>query len=294
MRIRSEFLLPELQASQKVDQADVDLKVGSAKCLEAIPTNELNWRILGNTLFFNVRDIARYLVNQDGEVIVEPYFREIKPIIRLFLIGPVLCSLVYAKGLLPLRASSVEINGEATLFVGASGVGKSTLAFTLHKMGHRVLSDDMAAIGLSDGQQPVIYPAYPRIKLWGSTLEELGLDRRKLDRVRPELDKYYQVLSSRSFSPNPVPVSRVVNLNIARRRSQDLVHAAIPNKLQSLSLLRRRFLCRSFLDKGWGSKEKCFTIATKLVNCAHVSVVNRPAEQSTYAMALYISKSLIA
>lgn len=78
------------------------------------------------------------------EVIEETYSRSILPMV-LQTCGPEV-----------LHASAVQIGGVLAL-CGASGTGKSTIAFALSQRGHRLWADDALAIDLS-GQSPVALP----------------------------------------------------------------------------------------------------------------------------------------
>lgn len=66
--------------------------------------------------------------------------------------GPVLSFFLRLRRRVCLHASSVLVDGTAALFVGRSGVGKSTLAAALSTMGAATLGDDMAVIDESDGR----------------------------------------------------------------------------------------------------------------------------------------------
>ncbi len=55
------------------------------------------------------------------------------------------------RGLEVMHASGVVLGGEAMLFVGPSGIGKSSLAAALLRRGASLLSDDAVALSLSDG-----------------------------------------------------------------------------------------------------------------------------------------------
>jgi len=75
-----------------------------------------------------VEDVARYLIKDGAQIVVEP--RPGTPLanVRLFLLGSAMGMLIHQRGLLPLHGNSIEIDGCAFAFVGQSGAGKSTLA----------------------------------------------------------------------------------------------------------------------------------------------------------------------
>lgn len=62
------------------------------------------------------------------------------------------------RGLVPVHASAVEIDGRGYLICGASGAGKSTLAAALIAQGARLISDDLSVLrvgGSDEGEAPL-------------------------------------------------------------------------------------------------------------------------------------------
>lgn len=54
--------------------------------------------------------------------------------------------IIAQSGALVLHGSAVEIDGQLAIFLGQTGAGKSTLAASLHRSGHRLLGDDAVVI----------------------------------------------------------------------------------------------------------------------------------------------------
>src|SRR5436853_7875447 len=90
--------------------------------------------------------VGRFTIRPHRSVKVEPA-RGVPPaVVREFVRGPVAAARLRQQGLLVLHASAVTINDRAVVICGGSGWGKSTLAAALHRRGHRLLTDDFAAI----------------------------------------------------------------------------------------------------------------------------------------------------
>ncbi len=75
------------------------------------------------------------------------------------LLGPMLALALAQRGVFLLHAGGCDIGGAAFLFLGESGVGKSTLAAQL---GFPRLADDQAAIDAVTGE---LLPDFPQPKL---------------------------------------------------------------------------------------------------------------------------------
>jgi hypothetical protein len=86
-----------------------------------------------------------------------------------------------------LHASAVYVGGAASVFMGASGWGKSTLAAFLRARGNHLLGDDIVAVEVSG--VPRILPGIPQMKLWPSSAEALGIDPASLPRLKEGLEK---------------------------------------------------------------------------------------------------------
>ena len=92
--------------------------------------------------------------------------------IRHLLLDQVLPLVLTMLGRLVLHAGAVEVEGEAHIFLGPSGVGKSTLVGALCQRGGRVLADDCVVIDMKDGH-PWAVPSYAGLRLWPSSVSAL-------------------------------------------------------------------------------------------------------------------------
>ena len=75
-------------------------------------------------------------------------------------------------GKLVFHASAVELGGEAVVFVGESGRGKSTLAASFATSEHRFLTDDGLVVEERETEYQVL-PSHPSIRLWDDSQEAL-------------------------------------------------------------------------------------------------------------------------
>lgn len=124
------------------------------------------------------------------------------------LMGPVLGVALRLRGTTCLHASAVVVNGHALGLVGVSGAGKSTTAAALAMQGCPVLTDDVLALMPQSGAYAVA-PAYPRLRLWPSSVRSLLGSEDRLPRMMPSTDKRILALdgSMASFHRLPAPLS---------------------------------------------------------------------------------------
>ncbi len=136
-----------------------------------------------------------------------------------YLLGPVLGLVLRLRGVACLHASAVVIDGKAIALVGTSGAGKSTTAAAFAKLGYQVLADDIVALDELSGDFWV-RPAYPRVRLWESSVEALYGAKDALPLLTPTWDKRYLDLTSGSsrFQTQPLPLAAIYLLD---ERSSD-------------------------------------------------------------------------
>lgn len=174
LRVESDFAIPELPRPRGKAAADVRIRLGRVPnrlrgalahpMFEATPTAYL----------LRGAPMARYLVRDGREVTVAPARGADMRAVRVFLLGPCLRALCHQRGLVPLRASAVEVAGEAIALAGPSMAGKSTIAARLGRAGFPVLADDVCIVGFDAADRPIVLPSVPRLRVWRDALRRLG------------------------------------------------------------------------------------------------------------------------
>lgn len=171
LTVRSELELPELSGGERSDAPDVCINLGKAGgAVDAAPGIHAD----GDALVLIVTDIARFRIAGGSSIVVEPVPGVPERNVRLFLLGSAFGALLHQRGLLPLHANAVEINGKAVAFMGHSGAGKSTLAAWFHDHGFRVLADDVCVVSLDDEGRAMARTGLPRLRLWAEALDASG------------------------------------------------------------------------------------------------------------------------
>lgn len=170
LRVRSDLDLPELFPAEASAEPDVVIRSGAID----LPPSKPGLEPAERGLLLTIPEVGRFLVREGRSIMVEPREGIDPRNIRLYLLGSAFGVLLHQRGLLPLHANAVEVDGKAIAFMGASGAGKSTLAAWFHDKGHRVLSDDVCVVGFGQGGGAVVYPGIPRLRLWRDALTTSG------------------------------------------------------------------------------------------------------------------------
>jgi len=164
------------------------------------PSDGLWYANDGDRLVLNVKGIGSYLVSGGNEVIIDPEANARDEDLRLFVLGSAMGGILYQRGILPLHGSAIETKSGCVLFVGESGIGKSTLAAGFAQRGYRVITDDVCAVSISDWGVPRVTPAYPQIKLCEDSLGWIGqcseglrlIKSERMKRALPLADSFYE------------------------------------------------------------------------------------------------------
>ena len=107
--------------------------------------------------------------------------------VELHLLGFVMAYWLERRGVLALHAAGVTVDGHAVGLLATNAGGKSSLAASLMRVGHPLLSDDILPIELA-GATPLARPSYPQMRMWPETARHfVGSDA--LAPVHPRLDK---------------------------------------------------------------------------------------------------------
>jgi hypothetical protein len=168
----SELDLPELDAVEGQDRAIADIRI---RC-GTLDFSDLGagLRAVDRGVLLDVPGVARFWVREGTVIIVEPASGVAARDVRLFLLGSAFGALLHQRGLLPLHANAVEVDGAGVAFMGTSGSGKSTLAAWFHDRGIRVLADDVCAIHFDHDGEPIVFPGLPRLRLWIDAIRRSG------------------------------------------------------------------------------------------------------------------------
>jgi HPr Serine kinase C-terminal domain len=234
--IHAAMPLPELVAGEA--EGEVTIRFGSVNHppADAFENGWVYCRPAPGEELFSWRGAGSFLVRGGHEIVVDPSPRIDEGLLRLFVLGPVLATLLRQRGYLLLHASAIAVSGEAVLFLGSAGWGKSTMAAALHARGHRLIADDMAALRVEE-KRSMVFPGVPQLRLWPeAVVSSLGDDPEKLPRWNPVFEKRVRPADD-GFSLRPLPVKRVYVL--AEGKDTEIV--SLPSQESFVELVRHSY-----------------------------------------------------
>lgn len=204
-------------------------------------------------------------LHEPGAIVVrwnhDAILDDIAPILQ----GSAISATLHLRGVPLLHACVLAIDDFAIAVTGAPGAGKSTTAAAFVAAGHRLVSDDVAALDLAEGCVRV-ESGYPRMRMYADSARAAGFDEHALTRVFHEKllgDKRFLDLPPRAFREGPLPLRAIYMLQPRHPGSRETtiaaldVRAAVPALLANLYSVR--FLDRRRLQK---ALENCARIAS--------------------------------
>lgn len=189
LSIASDLDLPELEGGE-VGEPDIRIVLASRE--------EAGERL-------EIEGIATYTVSGGDRIAVDIQPQAEPSEVRLFLLGTAMGIALHQRGDLPLHASSVTIGDKAALFMGPSGMGKSSLAAWLARRGCEVMADDVTVVRFDEGD-PMAIPGLNRMRLWRDAAERFDLPVSDLPRSFPSDPAYDK------FDVSPTALGGVVDL----------------------------------------------------------------------------------
>jgi hypothetical protein len=192
-RFRSAICLEGLAAWSGPAEAPVDVEL----VLGEVPRCESNEdpvnvvvSDLDNAIVVAV-NVGRFHVSRGQVIVAAADARASSGAIETTILGPVLGTVSYQRGIRPLHCNTVLIDGQAVALAGRSGAGKSTLAAVLIRRGHQLIADDVLPVLKADGRTLGL-PGNQNIRLWTETLTYLGASPDGLRRAADgDRDKYF-------------------------------------------------------------------------------------------------------
>lgn len=278
LRVRSDIplpfdLLPE-PPEPALSEPDVTVRCGTVSAtLPAGPghvTSAHIWQARPGAFLLHIEGVARYLVTDGRDVLIEPLGGDADDVAAFF-VGTPLTVLLQQRGVVTLHAAAIATEAGAVLLLGRSGIGKSALAAALVERGSALLADDVTGIVPDAGGHPLALPAFPRQQLWAHTLDEMGWRSKVHAPLRCGMEKYW-LRASRSC-PTPLPVCAAFVLNSHNLPDIDLELASPGTAFRLLS----KYTHRKRAMQGLGQRPAHFRVITKMARHVPVTSVTRPA-----------------
>jgi hypothetical protein len=243
LAVRSEIELPELDAGED-GKEDLTIRLVRRNSDEEAGVRS---RITAAEVYTFPPHIGRCWIREGREIELEPIADVDDGVIRLFLLGTAFGVILHQRGFLVLHSSSVMIGGRAVAFVGASGLGKSTLAAAFDAAGYPVVADDIGALRLGGGEVEIM-KGFRQIRLWPDSAAANGYDPARLPLLHSGGEKRW-LRPTHDDLPDRLPVAAIFVLDRTTIESRTHCDIAVPGAQERiLELVRHTFTFRMLSD----------------------------------------------
>lgn len=238
-------------------------------------SNGVLWQAAQGRFFLDLPGVVRYLVEGGNRVRIETAAgADVGAVQRFFRMSP-LAALVYQRGLLPLHACAVAVEGGAVVVAGDSGAGKTALLVKLMQRGFSMLADDLTVISLDTEGRPVVPPLWPEAALWPGTAELLGFAG-----SLPMYDSNRKLYSG-SLSPRPVPLRALYHLSTSKESDVEIADISGAGKFAGLTALSyNTHIADALMDRAGFMR-----VALAMISVATFRTLKRPGGNSLDALA---------
>lgn len=257
LTIDSDFPLPGLCPAPGGTAVDVTIRCGP----------------VGEAADLTIDDVGAFAVRGGREIIVEALPGVPERNVRLFLLGSAMGLLLHQRGLFPLHANAIALDGHAFAVAGASGAGKSTLAAWFSRQGFDLLGDDVLALRQIGGRFAAL-PGPPRVRLWRQSLDKFGLGSEGLEQsyTDPEFDKWDLPVATGDMAEEELPLAAIYVLE----DGPDIALAPLGGAAAAKALFDHTYR-GSYVDRIGGAAQHWRTV-TMLATSIPVIRLERPRD----------------
>lgn len=229
-----------------------------------------HFKINEDDFFLDIKNIARYRVQNGQQVSICPYEDADEESVNLFLEGSVLGALLHQRGIIPFHGSSFSYKDRGIIICGHSGAGKSSVTAAFCQEGATFINDDITPVTVA-GSKTTILPVKTRIKLWDDALQKLKIEAGNLQRIRPGMDKFYLPMEKKTDSEH-----NLSHIFILSTHNKNEYRATEPEGMGKYNALRKQIYRRIYLKGMPETEKKYFGKMFLLANKVKVTYILRP------------------
>lgn len=238
-------------------------------------------RLLEGSDYLRWSGLFEFLISTDGRRIA---CRQLNGASResfqTYLLAQVLSFALLKRGIEPLHATSVVIDGQAVAFLGDCGYGKSSLGAAFLNVGYPLLTDDLLVLK-EQGDRFVAYPGPPRIKLFPAIARRLlgaGMNGTPMNHGTSKL--VIPLGENETVLPRgvvPLKAIYVLKPPSARSRNSRIAIQALSPRCAFMDLVKNTFNA-VIVDRE--RLERQFQMATRLATRVPVKTLSYPRDLS--------------
>jgi hypothetical protein len=165
LNIDSDLVIPELQEQAFNEKTDIVIR-------EIRPPQSA---ISPDNLYYQFENGLEFWVKDGNQIFYQNPQNIERRYIAMYLMDYPIIGLLYQRGFIAIHGSCVVFNDNFSIIItGHSGAGKSTTVSLFRQKGYSFLGDEICAIKFEDTNTPYVFPSYPEISLWETSINLLN------------------------------------------------------------------------------------------------------------------------
>jgi hypothetical protein len=265
-----------LTTSVTQDDADVIIREGEVHLGDAPRSQGTGWLHGDAQEMVLYHEGLAFRISNGREIVVDAPGEEHSWMLHVLLTGPVMAVLIHQRGVLPLHASAVAIDGKVCAFLGESGWGKSTLAAALNRRGHPIVADDVVGIGFQADGRPVVHPAFAQLRIAPGAAAALGIPLESLPPLDDDADgRVLYAASNRATLGHAIPLDSLFVLAVGEAHRVDRVHGC-----EAFRAIERQAYVNRDLLESTGTTRRHFQQCAQLTQVVEAYRLQRPRSLS--------------
>ncbi len=212
LEIASMLLLPDLTAGRNGVDADVEIRQARLNRGRHQTDTDLSYAAVPGEAYIFSEHLGTFRIRDGREIVFDPSPGVEDRLLQSVILGLCLSAILHQRGFFVLHASAVAVGDDVVAFLGEKGRGKSTIAASLYRRGHKLVADDILALDVRPNQRPLVVPGYPQFRLFPDAVLSLGNDPKSLPHFHTETEKRIWPVQH-SFLQTPLPLKCIYLLD---------------------------------------------------------------------------------
>ena len=274
--LRSEIILDEYEEIK----VDSDIKY-DFQILYGVETYDIirkkqrgiNQNFSLSYIWFYAENIATYQIIEGKKILVTKDKDCDHETVKAYLIGTCMGYILFQKNILAIHGAVVANKDKASIIIGDSGSGKSTISMYLQNKGYGFLSDDIARI--FDGDKLCVSSGYPGQRLCEDTMEELDFNIKQYRKVHLPNKNKFLIPIKENFIDNRIEARFIFEITTKNSGEIEFFHVEgkeklniILNNIYGISRLK-------FLKKNSNYFKSCISLAREITVYKIVRPINK-------------------
>ena len=164
LKIKSDIEIKEFIKIEN-ENNDIDIVLGQAPDeIKSMISKGSRSSYSKTKVWFHIDDVATYYIVDGTTILVDPCENHDETLLRVYLMCSCLGFIMLQREQVAIHGGVINIDGNAVIFTGDRGAGKSTLTTALRNKGYQFISDDVAALEMKNNI-PMVKHGFPYQKL---------------------------------------------------------------------------------------------------------------------------------